>query len=107
MIVTRFRGTVLLFAFVATQVLSLLVISLIWPEWASAKPSLRFPEAVAGLLSYSLLFGWLIWMFARRGDSIRDLFGPLPAPRDLKWRKRPRTAELQQVLAPENVVARL
>lgn len=83
--VTRFRGRILLLAFVASQVLSLIAITVIWPEWANAKPSLRFPEAVASLLSYVGLFGWVAWMLARRGDSIRGLFGPLPAARELKW----------------------
>ena len=85
MIVTRLRVRVLLFAFVASQVVSLLAISVVWPEWLTAKPSLRFPEAVAGLLAYAGLFGWLAWMFARRGDSIRELFGPLPASREMTW----------------------
>jgi membrane protease YdiL (CAAX protease family) len=85
MVVTRLRGRLLLLAFVASQVLPLVAITVVWPEWATAKPSLRFPEAVGGLLGYAGLFGWVAWMFARRGDTIRDLFGPLPAAHEIRW----------------------
>ncbi len=84
MIVHRFRGRVLFAYFAGSQIAALVIGSIVWPEWVTARPSLRLPEAVIGLQGYLILIALVAWGLARRGESLTDLFSGSTA-RGTRW----------------------
>ena len=78
-------GRWLVFRFVASVVLSIVFVSMLWPSWLDQTPSPPLPEAISGLVCYGLLLAFMIRPLHRSGASLRILFRRPAAPTATRW----------------------